>query len=285
MHRGFINNDVFDNVPQDLLSKLPVSINTDVVRGYGGNPAFVVEMGQEIVAEIRPTERMNYVLYTPADGGELSIHDAFQSLTAALKEFVDIAVTNQELRHIHLTREFSYYESLNCSLSLYGVTHTFDRIENMLKHELNKYTFDTILHEEHIKNGFDPQNVTEHRAIDSYHKHHPATSVRSMDVPNNSKHLDSLADVMVDLANDLPKTSHEELNDEDGMIKYNGRYEADVPQLYSFAQEFRNDFMAAEIIKEAQKDMVGHIAIVVGMSHLFGSNSITGKIEEYIISE
>lgn len=188
-------------------------------------------------------------------------------------------VVNEMLTdRIHLTQERTYYESLDCSITFFGVTHKSDSLNDQLKDNLDNYEFDSVLYEEHIRNGFDAVNVPEHQAIERYAEEID-TNIRSMDIPENSKEIDSLAEVMSNLADSMIKIKNKELITEDGMIEFNGRYESEKPELYSFAHQLRNDKMSIEIIKEARRPKVDRIGVVVGKSHIFGSDSIVCKIE------
>lgn len=191
-----------------------------------------------------------------------------------------MAVNNPRQRKVHMTRENSYYESLDCSVSFFGVVHTSSQLEEILSEDMSRYDFDSVLYEEHISNGFDPDSVVEHDVIREYVRQNPDVSVRSMDVPRNSEHIESLGDVMTDLASDMPNLKNEELTSENGMVEFTGRYEAQFPQLYTFAHAFRNDKMSIEIINEAEKKDVNHIAVVVGKTHIFGSDSIMNKMDQ-----
>jgi hypothetical protein len=179
-----------------------------------------------------------------------------------------------------MTRENSYYESLDCSVSFFGVVHTSDELEAMLSDDMSNYKFDSILFEEHISNGFDPTNVSEHRVIREYANNNPSVNVRSMDVPMNSEHIDSLSEVMTDLSSEMPNLRTGELTSENGMVEFTGRYEAQHPRLYTFAHAFRNDRMSIEIINEARKQNVRHISVIVGKTHIFGSDSIMNKLDQ-----
>lgn len=191
-----------------------------------------------------------------------------------------MAVNNPRLRKVHMTRENSYYESLDCSVSFFGVVHTSDKLEQILYDDMSSYKFDSILFEEHISNGFDPDSVDEHAVIEKYIDEDPSVDVRSMDVPSNSDHIESLGEVMKDLASEMPSLRNGELTSENGMVEFTGRYEAEYPQLYTFAHAFRNDRMSIEIINEAKKENVTHIAVVVGKTHIFGSDSIMNKLDQ-----
>jgi hypothetical protein len=179
---------------------------------------------------------------------------------------------------INLTQERTFYESLDCTITFFGVTHTSNSLEETLIKEMEKYNFNSILFEEHIQNGFDPSNVSEHQAIKRYASNRDI-NIRSMDIPKNSNHIDCLSNVMSELADNMIKVKNGELTSEDGMIKFNGRYEAEEPELYSFAHQLRNDRMSVEIIEEARSSNINKIGIVVGKSHIFGSDSIISKLE------
>lgn len=191
-------------------------------------------------------------------------------------------MSSSKIRNAAVTRENTYYESLDSLVSIFGVTHSVDSVEEIVFDDLCDYRFDSILYEDHVYDGFCPEEVPEHRAIYRYSQHYDNVRIRSMDISGNSDQIDSLMDIMSEITDDIPGIEADKLTSEKGMIKFNADYEAEFPDMYSCAHILRNDIMSMEIIEEAKKVDVGHMAVLVGKSHIFGSDSIQKKLEKNI---
>ena len=66
----FIDMEEFDSESKEFLEIINDDERVRMIRGYKGKPSFIIEKDDEVVAELRPTENSNYVLYkrSPSDG-------------------------------------------------------------------------------------------------------------------------------------------------------------------------------------------------------------------------
>jgi hypothetical protein len=85
VENDFVNIKEFNDISKKILHKIKNSENTRVLRGYKGNPCFVVENRDEIILELRPTENSNYMLYKRDSSGSLDPTQKFEELNAGLK--------------------------------------------------------------------------------------------------------------------------------------------------------------------------------------------------------
>lgn len=89
VNERFINRQVLSEVSTDILKRLSNDDRFRVLRGYKGNPSFVFDTEDRIVAELRPTETSNYVLYT-VDEGTLKPDKKLGNLEDGLRSFMSV---------------------------------------------------------------------------------------------------------------------------------------------------------------------------------------------------
>lgn len=166
------------------------------------------------------------------------------------------------------------------SVLFIGTIHGVESIEDEIYNRLDLFSPDAVLYEEHMYDGFSPKKVSEHSVIQDYTSENLNVDSRSMDIPANSDNLDCLGDVVDEMTNSMPQVNIDSLSDKQGMIHFNGRFESDNPQLFSFIVDFRNQKMAREIYKRSIDSNVDKIACIVGQCHIFGSCSIQSRLKK-----
>lgn len=156
---------------------------------------------------------------------------------------------------------------LDSTVIIYGVTHnTISSSE--LVNRLNNYNFDIILYEEHVTDGYNPNKVTEHKAIEKYRLSENCI-VQSMDIPSNTETVKSLIDVYPCRP---PTIKEENLLSEKGIQTYLDRFSAKKPFLYIVCMLLRNYCMAMKILWETGQN--NKLCAVTGVTHVHGENGL-----------
>lgn len=171
------------------------------------------------------------------------------------------------------------------SVLFIGVAHGIDLVERSVYKVLDDFKPNSVLYEEHMYDGFSPERVEEHAAIDRYTEVNIDPEARSMDVPENSKYVDCLGDVVDEMDGEIPGIQVDSLSSADDIATYNGMLESEHASLFSFTFGLRNQKMAREIMNESVDSEFERVACVVGQCHLFGSTSIRSRISNIVEDE
>lgn len=168
------------------------------------------------------------------------------------------------------------------SVLFIGVAHGIDFVERSVYKVLDDFKPESVLYEEHMYDGFSPENVEEHAAIDKYTELNIDSEARSMDVPANSEHVDCLGDIVDEMDGEIPGIRVDSLSNNDDIARYNGMLESEHASLFSFTFGLRNQRMAREVMNESVDSEFERVACVVGQCHLFGSTSIRSRISNIV---
>jgi hypothetical protein len=158
-------------------------------------------------------------------------------------------------------------------LVIFGVVHS-DAPKKLQEH-LEMYRFNTVLYEEHISEGFAPDEVAEHEAIASYEDED--VTVRSMDVSANSLLIDELRDVY---PSHPPHIRVEYLESKTSIRAYLDAFAEIYPFLFAITVLLRNYCMMREIQKEITRSTHNCIGVVVGVAHIFGRYGLIQLLTE-----
>lgn len=85
----FIDTEEFDSESKEFLEIMNDDERVRLIRGYKGKPSFILEEDDTVVAELRPTENSNYVLYKREASDGLVAKGKVDHLNHGLKIFVD----------------------------------------------------------------------------------------------------------------------------------------------------------------------------------------------------
>jgi hypothetical protein len=162
----------------------------------------------------------------------------------------------------------------NTKVVFFGTVHSIDNTRK-LRTQLRKYDIDVILYEEHITDGFAPESVPEHRAINRVKNQD--LSVRSMDVSANSSLIDELRDVY---PSHPPHIRVEYLESKTSIKAYLDAFAEIYPFVFAITVLLRNYCMMREIQKEITESTHNCIGVVVGVAHIFGRYGLIQLLTE-----